>query len=99
MQKMLKIDSFETYRPSEIITNSTANIPMYFVTIAYDILCEQLDNCEVKAIMRALIKDYLGNRQHMVKFQETLKYFAIVRCSVPQGIVVGPIFFLVILII
>jgi len=64
-----------------------------FDTVNHRILLKKLDRCGIRGIMFDWIQDYLSNGKQYV-FVQNISYFPLaVTCEVPQGSVLGPLFF------
>ena len=65
-----------------------------FDVIQHDLLLAKLKAYGVSEGSCALLKDYLSGRQQRVKIEDTFYNWAGTRRGVPQGSVLGPMFFL-----
>ena len=65
-----------------------------FDTIKHDILLAKLEHYEIRGLALQICKSYLTDREHRVRIGETLSNSLTTNCGVPQGSIVGPVFFL-----
>ncbi len=66
-----------------------------FGTVKHDILHIKLHHYGVRGIVRDWFKDYLTNRTQFVRIQNQESIFKQISYGVPQGSVLGPLFFLI----
>ena len=66
-----------------------------FDTVQHDILLEKLNHYGIRGIMLNLIKSYLSNRKQLVFNGEIESDLLLISAGVPQGSVLGPLFFLI----
>ena len=78
--------------------NKTAGIYLdlarAFDTVNSKILLEKLARYGITGTAHALLKSYLGQRTHLLKFNDTLSEELSTSCGVPQGSILGPLLFL-----
>ena len=65
-----------------------------FDTIDHGILLQKLDFYGIRGVANDLMKSYLTGRKQKTKYNDTLSDQAEVTCGVPQGSVIGPLFFI-----
>ena len=65
-----------------------------FDTINYQILIDKLNFYGIRGIPLALLSSYLDNRQQYIMVNGHVSSNNTVVCGVPQGSVLGPLFFL-----
>ena len=75
----------------------TLNFSKAFDTIQNNILLKKLYSYGIREITLKLIKSYLTNRQQFVTINNSRSTSKTVTCGVPQGSVLGPLFFLLII--
>ena len=66
-----------------------------FDTINHNILLGKLSSYGIRGLPLEWVKDYLSNRFQFVQCGQTLSEREKIRCSVPQGSVLGPTLFLI----
>ena len=70
-----------------------------FDTIDHNILLRKLYNYGIRGIVWSWIKSYLSNRQQYVSIDDVNSPVSHINCGVPQGSILGPLLFLIILLI
>ena len=65
-----------------------------FDTINHNILLKKLDFYGIRSLCKDCFRDYLAERQQIVKNNSTYFENKSIKCGVPQGSVVGPLLFL-----
>ena len=73
----------------------TLDFSKAFDTIQISILLKKLYSYGILGITLKLIESYLTNRQQFVKINNSRSTSKTVTCGVPQGPVLGPLFFLI----
>ena len=68
-----------------------------FDTLPFDILLYKINHCVIKDNAFKLLKRYLTYRQQFVVFNNHNSETSIIKTGVPQGSIVGPLFFSIIL--
>ena len=66
-----------------------------FDTVDHSILLSNLEHYGIRGIALEWFKNYLHDRQQIVKYNKTLSKSETVKCGVPQGSVLGPLLFLI----
>jgi hypothetical protein len=66
-----------------------------FDCVNHDILLAKMEYYGLRVVMFTLIKSYLENRHQRVKFNNKLSKWDIINIGVPQGSILGPLFFLI----
>ena len=66
-----------------------------FDTVNHEILFQKLDHYGVRGTALNLIKSYLLNRQQFVSYNNVASSLKFISCGVPQGSILGPLFFLI----
>ena len=67
---------------------------MAFDTINHEILLKKLEYYGIRGIAKSWFASYLSNRQQTVTVNNVTSVPQNIRCSIPQGSVLGPILFL-----
>ena len=81
------------------LNNNSATIGTFldqskaFDTVNHSILISKLELYGIRGIALNLLKSYLLDRQHAVKFQDTISDFRNINIRVPQGSIMGPLLF------
>ena len=66
-----------------------------FDTIDHEILIEKLNMYGVKRHSLGLLESYITNRSQKCFINGTLSHSKPIKCGIPQGSILGPLFFLV----
>lgn len=66
-----------------------------FDTINHSLLLKKLENCGIRGKSLELITSYLTGREQKVKIQNTFSDSRVTKTGVPQGTILGPLFFIV----
>ena len=66
-----------------------------FDTVNHEILLRKLDHYGIRGIVHDWFKNYLINRQQIVKYKLVKSDSMTIKCGVPQGSVLGPLLFLI----
>ena len=77
----------------ELVAIVAIDLSKAFDVIQHDLLLAKLKAYGVGEGSCALLKDYLSGRQQRVKIRDTFSNWAGTRRGVPQGSVLGPMFF------
>ena len=65
-----------------------------FDTVDFDILFDKLEHYGIRGIALNWIKDYFSRRSQFVQFNEHCSNYYNTKCGVPQGLILGPLLFL-----
>ena len=65
-----------------------------FDTVDHQILLKKLELCGIKGQALTLFKSYLTNRNQICQIKNFISSDRAIRCGVPQGSILGPLFFL-----
>ena len=65
-----------------------------FDTVNHNILLQKLDFYGIRGLCNHCFRDYLAERQQIVKNNSTYSENKSIKCEVPQGSVLGPLLFL-----
>lgn len=68
-----------------------------FDTVSHDELLVKLDQIGIKGMVHQLFKNYLHNRNQVVRIGDTISSKKIVQIGIPQGTILGPTLFLIFL--
>ena len=66
-----------------------------FDTVDHNILLSKLEHYGRRGIALEWFKNYLRDRQQIVKYNKTLSKSETAKCGVPQGSVLGPLLFVI----
>ena len=66
-----------------------------FDTVNHDILFDKLDHYGIRGVALEWIRDYLYNREQFVSYNGIESKKVIMTCGVPQGSILGPLFFII----
>lgn len=66
-----------------------------FDTVDYNKLFMKLEKIGIRGMALNLIKNYLTNRKQVVKLEEVYSDELVVRIGIPQGTILGPLFFVI----
>jgi hypothetical protein len=66
-----------------------------FDTVDHEILFEKLAHCGIRGSALQWIKSHFTNRQQYVEFNSTCSSLSKIKCGVPQGSILRPLFFLI----
>ena len=64
-----------------------------FDTVDQTILLDKLQHYGIRGVVHEWFSYYLNNREQFVKFNETISSRRTIKCSVPQGSILGPLLF------
>lgn len=65
-----------------------------FDTINHQILLKKLEHYGIRGLSLELIRNYLSNRLQYVSYNGSDSCFGRITCGIPQGSILGPLFFL-----
>ena len=74
-------------------TSSYIDLSKAFDTLSFDILLYKLNHYGIKDTAFNLLKSYLTERQQFVVFNNQNSETSIIKTGVPQGSILGPLFF------
>ena len=80
---------------NEITAGIFLDLSKAFDTINHDILFAKLEHCGIRGTVLQWIKSYFSKRPQFVQFNETQSSMLTIKCGVPQGSILGPLFFIV----
>ena len=66
-----------------------------FDTVNHNILLYKLEHFGIRGVVLEWFKNYLSNREQIVKYKLTVSNGLTIKCGVPQGSVLGPLLFLI----
>ena len=69
------------------------DLPKAFDTLSFDILLQKLNYYSITGVNLKLLANYLRNRKQYVVFNNHNSEITDIRCGVPQGSILGPLFF------
>ena len=84
-----------SFRTNKIGAAIFIDLKKAFDTVNHDILFSKLENIGIRGISLKWIKSYFTNRYQTVNFKNYLSDKIRVKIGVPQGTILGPIFFLI----
>ena len=96
----LAITHFREYLQSELDSNKNIcsifmDLAKAFDTVSHDILLYKLNQNEIRGIAFDLVKSYLQHRKQIVQVGNHSSSISGINIGVPEGSVLGPIFFLI----
>ena len=65
-----------------------------FDTLDHEILFAKLEHYGIRNVALQWIKSYFSNRRQFVKINQTCSSTQTIKCGVPQGSILGPLFFI-----
>ena len=65
-----------------------------FDTVDHQILLRKLELYGIKGQALTLLKSYLTNRKQKCQIKNSFSSERLIKCGVPQGSILGPLFFL-----
>ena len=65
-----------------------------FDTLNHEILFTKLEHYGIRDVAPQWINSYFSNRCQFVQFNETCSSMRTIKCGVPQGCILGPLFFI-----
>ena len=97
MDSIVKLtnDLFGSINNKEVILAAFIDLKKAFDTVNHNILLEKLNNMGIRNQTVLWIKSYLGNRMQRTISNNVFSNLDVVQCGVPQGSILGPLFFLV----
>ena len=78
----------------EITAGVFLDLSKAFDTIDHDILFAKLEHYGICGLALKWIKSYFSNRKQFVQFNRTCSSQQTIKCGVPQGSILGPLFFI-----
>ena len=79
---------------NEITVGIFLDLSKAFDTLDHQILFSKLEHYGIRGIALQWIKSYFYNRRQFVRFNVTRSTECFIKCGVPQGSILGPLFFL-----
>ena len=79
---------------NEITVGIFLDLSKAFDILDHQILFSKLEHYGICGIALLWIKSYFSNRKQFVQFNETRFIERIIKCGVPQGSILGPLYFL-----
>ena len=103
----VKLVDYVIYVIKEMDSNKKVNTPVAlfldlskaFDTLTFDILLKKLKHYGVHGKSLALIQNYLTNRSQYVQFENQESCTMDIKTGIPQGSILGPLFFIILLMI
>ena len=80
---------------NKVPLNIYLDLSKAFDTLDHDILLEKLSYYGIRGESHDLIKSYLTNRKQYVDYCDTTSEHLGIKCGVPQGSILGPLFFII----
>ena len=88
-------DLFNTINRGNVAMAIFVDLKKAFDTVNHKILLEKLNYMGIRGNILAWIENYLHNRYQKTICNSTLSELGRIKCGVPQGSILGPLFFLV----
>ena len=85
---------YNTLNSKEISFHIFVDYRKAFDTINRSILFSKLEKYGIRGLPLDLIKNYLSDRKQIVKHNNVFSSSRVVSCGLPQGTILGPLFFL-----
>ena len=86
---------FEAFEKKEKTCAIFLDFAKAFGTVNHKILWKKLEYYSVRGVPLIWFQSYLHNRQQCVKINQSTSDSKTITCGVPQGSVLGPLFFLI----
>ena len=84
---------FTNYRPVSVLPSFSKFLER-IDTVNHSILFDKLEHYGIRGLALKWIKSYFSNRLQFVEYNGYVSYRANIMCGVPQGSILGPLFFL-----
>ena len=79
----------------DIVINMFIDLRKAFDTVSHSILLKKLHEYGIRGNMLKLCTSYLDGRSQYVQYNHANSAFRNVNCGVPQGSIIGPLFFII----
>ena len=80
--------------PRETTVGVFLDLSKAFDTLDHQILFTKLEHYGIRDVALQWIKSYFSRRQQFVQINQTCSSMQTVKCGVPQGSILGPLFFI-----
>lgn len=84
----------DAYNDSEEVEMTSVDLSKAFDSVCHELLLEKLHYYGIRGLTHKLIQSYLTGRYQSVKWNGCRSDLIEVECGVPQGSILGPIFFI-----
>ena len=84
-------DIAESFDKGKYVLAAFLDLSKAFDTVSHDILLAKLYYYGIRGSAWSWFADYLKNRKQCVRYNNSISTLKDIRCSVPQGSILGPI--------
>ena len=84
----------ESIDRNEVTIGVFLDLSKAFDTLDHEILLNKLDHYGIRGVALDWVKSYLSERLQFVQFNQTSSSKCQIHCGVPQGSILGPLFFI-----